>query len=289
MKNIKSFLGFINESKHYQNLYHIVDYDKLKYILENNKISSFKFGNISLTRNKMMNGYLGDTPLSIFKLELDANKLSHKYKIEPFSYKSANGEYFQEYEERVLTQKISNAFIYINKIILIKENIKRLEKDYRDNADVSNWFSENNGKNIPFFIKNIYDKCKEKGFDLYVQDGSIIKKDDDYINSLINYPLVKKEYLYVSVLRGYEKIIPKGEKHGHYLDVMFDNNGNRLENFYIGQEFKQEDINFFLIDNKDELEKINEKIINGENFSPFIIKFLKKKNNNLYLQDIRPF
>jgi hypothetical protein len=292
MKFLKNIDEFLLESKHYQNLYHIVDYDKLKYILDNNKIVSKSFSNISLTRNKMMNGYLGDSPLSIFKLEIDANKLSHKYKIEPFSYKSHNGSYFNEYEERVLTQKIPNAFIYINKIILIKKNIERLKKSYRDDTDdtdVSDWFSENKGKNIPFLIKNIYDKCKEKGFDLYVQDGSIIKKDDEYINNLINYKLVKKEHLYASVLRGHEKIIPKGKKYGHYIDVMFDEHGNKLEDYYIGQEFNYEDIHFILNENKNELVKMNEKIINDEKFTPFIIKFLKKKNGILYLQDIRPF
>ena len=44
----------IFESKNIQNLYHIVDIDKLYYILDNNEIKSYKFSNISTTRNKMM-------------------------------------------------------------------------------------------------------------------------------------------------------------------------------------------------------------------------------------------
>jgi len=137
---ITNFINFVNENKNYQNLYHILDYNKLNFVFDTNSIKSFNFSNISLTRNKMMNSYLGASPLSIFKIEIDAIKLSNKYKIEPFSFKTVYGERFQEYEERVKTNKITNIFYYINKIILIKNEVEKLKINRRDESDISDYF-----------------------------------------------------------------------------------------------------------------------------------------------------
>jgi hypothetical protein len=122
-----------NESKSVGVLYHIIDFEKLKYIIENNHLKSFKAGNsggISTTRNKMMQGYLGDNSTSFFKLELDGEKLSHKYKIRPMAYVSATNVRFQEYEELIVTnhKPLSDVDKYINKLIISKDRIKNFVK-----------------------------------------------------------------------------------------------------------------------------------------------------------------
>lgn len=112
--NLMNFQLF-TESKNYQNLYHIIDFEKLRYIIENNKLSSYKAGGgyISFTRDKMMGGYLGSGPISFIKLEIDSQRLSTKYKIKPFSFRSYNGQQFDEREERVMNS------VYQIQILLI--------------------------------------------------------------------------------------------------------------------------------------------------------------------------
>lgn len=289
MKNILSFDNFLYESKNYQTLYHIVDDIKLNYILNTNTITSKNFHNISLTRNKMMNGYLGESGFSIFKLELDSNKLSENYKISPFSYKSKNGEYFNEYEESVKTNIIKNASKYINKIILIKSKIEKLKRNLRDKHTVSNLFSIHKKNNIPNIIRDIKNKCLEKGLELYVQDGSIIKKDDDYIDSIINYKLVQFKYKYASVLRGKLYFRQEGEKYGYYIETCFDENDNKLEKIYMGEEFIPEDFPLKLYDDINDIPKLKEKTIQDEIFTPFILKILIKTDNIFRVIDLLPY
>jgi hypothetical protein len=85
---LRNFYSFLNEYKNIGSLYHIIDIEKIFYILKHNKISSKYFSNISTTRDKMMGEYLGDSSTSVFKLELDGGALSNKYKMRPFSYKT---------------------------------------------------------------------------------------------------------------------------------------------------------------------------------------------------------
>ena len=54
---MKNYLNFINETKLYQNLYHIIDFEKLNFILDNNCIKNYNFQYISTTRDKMLNNY----------------------------------------------------------------------------------------------------------------------------------------------------------------------------------------------------------------------------------------
>jgi len=79
-------MKFLLEYKNIGPIYHIIDMEKLEFILTNNYLKPKHFwGGISTTRNKMMNSYTGDSPVSIFKLELDTGKLSNNYKIKPVS------------------------------------------------------------------------------------------------------------------------------------------------------------------------------------------------------------
>ena len=218
MKYIKLFL----ESKNLGNLYHIVDIEKLNYILDNNKIVSYKAGDgkISLTRNKMMTGYLGDNSSSVFKLEIDGDKLSHKYRIKPYRYKTMNAGYLDEYEEQVQTNKITNIFNYTNKIIVDKKRVLNLMYIF---DKLSDWFTSEGTRhgNFPNVLKTIKEKTNQVGLELYVQDGSIIKKDDKWIDSIINFPIKNIEKRYFIVLR---KRIEIGRHRYQDSLIDFDNN-----------------------------------------------------------------
>jgi hypothetical protein len=218
MKYIKLFL----ESKNLGNLYHIVDIEKLNYILDNNKIESYKAGDgkISLTRNKMMTGYLGDNSSSVFKLEIDGDKLSSKYRIRPYRYKTRNAGYLDEYEEQVQTNKIINIFDYTNRIIIDKKRVLNLMNSF---YGLSDWFTSEGTRHgtFPNVLKTIKEKLDRLGLELYVQDGSIIKKDDKWIDYIINFPIKKVEKRYFIILR---KRIEIGKY--RYQDSLVDFNNN---------------------------------------------------------------
>lgn len=214
--NFNDFLFEYNSNLKY--VYHILDFEKLNFVLDNDKISSYKFQNISTTRNPNLNGYLGDNSTSLFKIELNYQKLAKDYEINDFVYKSITGVYFkEEEEEQIKTNEIKNVSKYITKIILIKNRLEYL-KD-------SGWFGSRGGftkngrNNIPNLLKEIVEKSP---YDLWIQDGEKIYKDDDYINNIINMPieieyigyaLYKKEKLREKVKgeifhRNYEYYIP---------------------------------------------------------------------------------
>lgn len=229
MKYLKYFKIF--ESKNIQNLYHIVDIEKLLYILEQNKITSFKFSKISTTRNKMMNRYLGDKPSSIFKIELDGSKLSNHYKMKSYQDRYKMGSdyfYYNEWEEQIQTDEIKNVSKYIIKIILIKNRIENL----KDSAWFEKHFnSEYKYKNLPELLKNIIVKYK---IDFWVQDGSIIKKDDDYINSIINYELREKYHGYALYYRGLKKRKDRGYDE---TTIALDERNNDIKNLVVGYTY----------------------------------------------------
>lgn len=273
-----------NESKNYQNLYHILNFDKLKYLLKNNKLTPFKAANgssISLNRDKMMNGYLGDGPVTFFKLEIDANKLSNHYKIRPFSYKSQNQEHFDEREEMVITKNgIVDVDKYITKLIIIKSSLESLMKGGRGGGPSDFYTNVRDFSNtIPGIIKYVYENSP---FDLYVQDGSVIKKDDDYIKSIIDYKLVNIDLRYDIWFRGYFK--SDRFKYGQ-IDTMVDNLNNKYQNWFIGQIFKD----LSLSDNKDSLDMNTDvKIIEDVECVPYLMKFRIIEGGDYYLEDVRP-
>jgi len=247
------------ENKQVGELYHLVDIDKLNFIIDTNTIKSYKFNNISLTRNILLNSYIGNNPTTIFKLIIDADKLSNSYKIKPFRYKSMNGMFFNEYEEVVLTNNIIDAFKYIKKVVLIKSKVEMLKTNLYD--EVSDWFTNIGGYNgnLPDLINKIQTKLKTLyNKDIYIQDKNKIIKDDKYLNSIINYKLkiikIKKFIAY----RGYVK----SEKYFGSDDYLVDKNGNILtKHLVIGKTIKL----------TDHLEYISNNIINIRN------KFYNKK------------
>jgi len=224
------------------NLYHIFDLEKCDYILENNTLKSYKFSDISTTRNKNMNGYLGDSPDSIFKIELDGDKISDKYKIKPFSYPSTeigvHGERssirFKEYEEVIKTNKIENINKYVNKFIIIKKRVENLFD--------SGWFTSNGGHfknsriNIPQFFKEYIPKIKKLfGDNIYIQDGYKVYKDDEWIENIMNYNIKQINHGYALYYRGFKK---SKYKRGFVDDIRPLNIKNKeIEHLVIGYNY----------------------------------------------------
>lgn len=281
--NVMMFELFL-ESKNYQNLYHILSFSKLKYLFENNNIKPFSAGNgfISFTRDKMMNSYLGDDPSSFFKLEINASKLSTKYKIKPFSYISYTKVRFDEREERV-KGTIHNAFDYIDKIILIKDRIEELKRSFRGSHSPSDWFTTTNKYNREFNnIPDIIRYVKEHSpCDIYVQSGTKIEKDDEYVRSLIDYELVKVVFKYDIWYRGFFK--SDRIKYGS-VDTFITSTGDKIKNIVIGKDYPK---TLDLYDKRPDIDvEYKNKIIDGIECNPYLITF-RETPDSYYLEDIR--
>lgn len=234
-------MKFLLEYKNIGPIYHIIDMEKLEFILENNYLKpKHFFGGISTTRNKMMNGYTGDSPVSIFKLELNTGKISNNYKIIPFSDTTTEIGYggsrktvhFDEREELIKTKKLNNVSKYINKLIIIKSRVERLKN--------SGWFDSDGGNykgqrmTIPEYFKKFIVNCK---LPVYVQEGSIIKKDDEWINSIVNYPIKQINHGYIF----YEKVDRPHPKFKHAIKeyyIPLDKFNNELSDIVVGYEYK---------------------------------------------------
>lgn len=281
-------MGILMNYKVFENynniLYHVLDTKKFKYVMETNSIKSYLAGNgrISLTRDKMFNSYIGDSPLSILKLEIDGSRLKQKYRIKPFSYKANNGSRFDEREEQVQTNLIKPVFPYITKVILIKRNIDRLIKKRYSEDDVSDYITSVGTRNgtINDIVKEIKSLTESHGFELYVQDGSVITKNDEYIDSLINHPIEHIEIQYAPAKRGYMKI--DGQKYG-VKDTLVDIDGNIYNDFYIGMRLPSD----FKTFGKEEMGKI-ETSVELEDSKDYILTLRKMKDSTWKLDDMRP-
>jgi len=273
-------MKYLLEFKNIGPLYHIIDMEKLKFIIENDFLKpKHFFGGISTTRNKMMNGYTGDSPVSIFKLELNSQKLSNNYKITPISdttteidsYGYRKTVHFNEFEERIITNKIYHISKYINKLIIIKKRIENLKN--------TGWFTSDGGffdgkrLTIPDFFKEYIQNCK---LPIYIQDNTIIKKDDKWVNSIINYPIKKINHGYIYYKKEYKKH-PKIE-HGlkdYYIPL--DNNNNEITDVVVGYKYK----NLYLYTNK---QKINSNDYYMFDFEYETSDIIKKNNNYIKIK-----
>jgi len=174
----------------------------LKYIINNNLIKGHHFpGAISTTRNVMMNTYVGDRPSSFFKLELDKEKLLKKFLVKPYTYITNNNGKLQEWEERIYTTEIKDIFDYVNKIIIIKEKMDESMRERGSYKTPSSWFTTDVDEeyNMPNFFKWL---VTNSPVPIYIQDGSRIYQDDNYIQGIINKPLFKINYGYALFNRG---------------------------------------------------------------------------------------
>ena len=234
-------MEFLLEYKNIGPLYHIIDMEKLEFILTNDYLKpKHFFGGISTTRNKMMNGYTGDSPVSIFKLELDTGKLSYNYKIVPFSDTTTEIGYggsrktvhFDEREELIKTKKLNNISKYITKLIIIKRRVERL-KD-------SGWFDSDGGNykgqrmTIPEYFKKFIKDCK---LPIYVQDGTKIIKDDKWVESIINYPIKQINHGYI-FYRKEDRPHPKLKYGWQEIFVSLDKINNEMSDIVVGYEYE---------------------------------------------------
>lgn len=269
------------ELREYQeNLYHILDLEKLRYVLKNNEIKSYKFSKISLTRDVTMNYYTGDSPLSLFKLVLDGKKLRSKYKIKPFSYKSATGIRFDESEEQVQSEIIKPVFPYINKIVLIQKKIDALLDHFGEPSNYATSIGTRSG-NIRNIISEVKELVESKGFELYVQKGTQIVKDDVYIESLLNYPIKFVDEKYSTLHRGH---IKHDRVFGGFRDILVDLDGNVIKDFYVGMTFPKD----FKVFKYEDLPKLEKFVKDGEKFEPYILTLNRMDDGSWKLVDMEP-
>jgi len=107
-------LDILKEAKQVGILYHFTDIEGLLGILKTNELwaSETNADHVSLTRNKQ--GWHVGTLDNAFRISLDGNKISNKYKIRPYSWwGNDRGTGDTESEEAVLTDKITNIRDYI--------------------------------------------------------------------------------------------------------------------------------------------------------------------------------
>jgi len=279
MKYLHNYKMF--ERKQIGNLYHIFSLKNIKYILEHDCLSSYNFNNISTTRNKNMNDYLGGGPGCIFKFELDGDKLSDKYKIKPFQYQTVSTGYISEFEEVIKTNKIEKISKYVKKIIIIKENIEHLKK--------SGWFNSDGGNlnsihtNIPTFLRDNIDKIKELYGDIWIQDGVQIKKDDEWLNSILNYPIRIINHGYAQYWRGLKKK-DNNSKYTYYIDDVIPldpRNNNTIDELVIGYEYND----LYLSKNND-FKNITDKI---DNYELYLFDFTYNDSPDNIIEDSEDF
>ena len=115
--DLDSPMSNLNEARQVGNLYYFGPYRRLDRLVDNGfKLSSTIQPFVSFTRNKSM---VSDTIANEFRLTLDGDKLSQRYKISPFAHTSAGygrGS-ADEAEERIDLSKYPNG-IDISKAVI---------------------------------------------------------------------------------------------------------------------------------------------------------------------------
>lgn len=238
---IHSFQNFLNESaSSLKHVYHVLDIEKLEYVLSTNKISSKSFSNISTSRNKNFSSYVGDGVTSWFKLELDYKKLNKKYKNRSFIYTSqTNVSMPEEEEQQFLTNEISPAFDYITRIILMKGRLENSMYRFHNKKEPSDWMTDapRPYRKIPQIIKSFVEKLKAFNMKFYVQefDGTI-HEDDKYVQSIIDHPIKHVDIYYAYAYRMNSFV-----KRFSYEDVIYDPIKNIPHRIVIGAKYPKSD------------------------------------------------
>jgi len=289
MKYIKLF-----ERKNVGELYHVLDYSKLLFVLDNNMIKSYKAGGgrISTSRSKMFNSYLGSSPQAIFKLVLDGDKLSSKFKIKPFRYFSKNGRGFEEFEEQIATSVIKDVFKYVKSVVLIRENVESLMTNPWDD-DISDYLTSIGASNgtLPEMIKIIKNRLDKLGINFLVQNKTVIEKDDKFIDFIINHPIKEVRTKKIVMYRG--KL--SKERQFSYDDSLVDLSGKVVtRDLVIGNSVI--DINKFDYKeiNDDNIEDIKNEIkdketeLSEEPLEPYVFNIREETDGVWKLSDFRP-
>lgn len=235
---IYDFEKFNESRKDLKYVYHILDRNKLEYVLKNNSIDSYHFSNVSTTRNPRMSHYVGDDVTSWFKLELDFQKLNQKYKSRKFVYVSQTKVRMpEEQEQQFLTQSISPAFDYITRVILIKS---RLESSMRNlDNEPSDWITDAPfpEEKIPQIIAKFKKQLEDLKIPFEVQDyDGKIRREDAYIDHVIKIPIQHVELFYAYVYRK-NKRIQRWER----MDVIYDPILKKEHRAVVGEDYPIKD------------------------------------------------
>jgi len=162
-------IDLLNEGKQVGILYHFTDMSSLIKILEtnilkaSNKFEKEKPPTVSLTRDKLADiRGVGGTGTKTVRISIDGDKLSNKYKIQPFQDPKIKKD---EMEEKVLTNGIDNFSNYVIKIIIPKKRFSPGKSAYDYSTDqYDNKFKGVGGEGFFGDIKNYTNWLKSKGF-----------------------------------------------------------------------------------------------------------------------------
>ena len=136
---MKRFKEYIVERKQVGELYHITSMQNLPSILRTNKLKSH-YDYVSFTRDKnLINDMNND--FGTILITLDGEKLSDKYKIQPFDYfsrRKTRGGY-GEREERIMKKEIPNIAKYIKSIEVNKDDSVKFPMWNTGFEDIADW------------------------------------------------------------------------------------------------------------------------------------------------------
>ena len=144
-------IDLLNEGKQVGNLYHFTTLRGATGILTSGKIKINEDGVISTTRDKNLNtaefDTEGDPDKNIVRIDLDGNKISNSYKIQPYSFGHIGKENL-EFEEQIVTGKEGLPIKYITNIKIMVNN----EDEYSYKKYFNSLTQIIQDKNIPYEI-----------------------------------------------------------------------------------------------------------------------------------------
>jgi len=144
-------IDLLNEGKQVGTLYHFTTLRGATGILTSGKIKINEDGVISATRDKNLNtaefDTEGDPDENIVRIDLDGNKISNNYKIQPYSFGHIGKENL-EFEEQIVTGKEGLPIKYITNIKIMVNN----EDEYSYKKYFNSLTQIIQEKNIPYEI-----------------------------------------------------------------------------------------------------------------------------------------
>ena len=144
-------IDLLNEGKQVGTLYHFTTLRGATGILTSGKIKINEDGVISTTRDKNLNtaefDTEGDPDENIVRIDLDGNKISNNYKIQPYSFGHIGKENL-EFEEQIVTGKEGLPIKYITNIKIMVNN----EDEYSYKKYFNSLTQIIQEKNIPYEI-----------------------------------------------------------------------------------------------------------------------------------------
>ena len=144
-------IDLLNEGKQVGTLYHFTTLRGATGILASGKININEDGVISATRDKNLNtaefDTEGDPDENIVRIDLDGNKISNNYKIQPYSFGHIGKENL-EFEEQIIIGKEGLPIKYITNIKIMVNN----EDEYSYKKYFNSLTQIIQDKNIPYEI-----------------------------------------------------------------------------------------------------------------------------------------